>query len=103
MFRGRRKWQNPDEYGWVKRHSLSLVLVVMLLLQTVHALWSGHRVWISEGADHGKPLSGWPSDFWTWWLWEYNVSLVADTFGVVLIVLLSKWFYEEGSAEAKDP
>ena len=26
-------------------------------------------------------------------------SLVADTFGVLLIVMLSKWLFEQGSAE----
>ena len=46
----------------------------------------------------GVPTFG--REFWAWWGWEYNVSLVADTFGVLLIVLLSKWLYEEGSAES---
>lgn len=100
MLSGRRKWQDPNKHGWLLRHSLSLTILFLMCIQTVHALWSGHRVWISEGADHGKTLSGWPTEFWIWWSWEYNVSLVADTFGVLLIVLLSKWLYEEGSAES---
>lgn len=99
MFHGRRKWQGAD-HGWLQNHSLSLALVAMLAIQTAHALWSGHLVWISEGKDHGKTLTGWPQEFWVWWGWEYNVSLVADTFGVFLIVMLSKWLYEEGSAES---
>ena len=86
---------------WWRDHSLSLVLAGMLLTQTAHALWAGHYVWLSEQADHGsKGASGWPADFWIWWSWEYNVSLVADTFGVLLIVLLTKWLYEEGSDES---
>jgi hypothetical protein len=35
-----------------------------------------------------------------WWGWEYQVSLVADTYGVILVVLLTKWLYERGSAES---
>ena len=49
---------------------------------------------------HGDHAKGWPSDFWIWWSWEYNVSLLADTFGVILIVLLTKWLYEQGSEES---
>lgn len=89
--------------SWWRDHSLSLVLGAMLVVQTAHALWAGHHVWLGEQADHGsKGASGWPSEFWIWWSWEYNVSLVADTFGVILIVLLTKWFYEEGSEESNE-
>lgn len=100
VFDGRRKWQDATKNGWIKRHSLGVTLAVMLIAQTIHALWAGHLVWISEGGDHGQTLSGWPMDFWIWWGWEYNVSLVADTFGVLLIVMLSKWLYEQGSSES---
>lgn len=77
-----------------------MVLATILVVQTAFALWAGHQVWLTESRDHGSNVNGWPSDFWIWWSWEYNVSLVADTFGVILIVLLSKWFYEVGSAES---
>ena len=87
------------DHNWFYRHSLSLVLAVLLIAQTAHALWAGHRVWLSETRTHGDTAQGWPSDFWIWWSWEYNVSLVADTFGVILIVLLTKWLYEQGSDE----
>lgn len=87
---------------WWRDHSLSLVLGALLVVQTAHAVWAGHHVWLTEQSDHGaKGVSGWPSEFWIWWSWEYNVSLVADTFGVILIVLLTKWFYEEGSEESE--
>lgn len=86
---------------WWRDHSLSLVLAGLLMAQTAHALWAGHEVWLGEQRDHGSGLAGWPGDFWVWWSWEYNVSLVADTFGVILIVLMSKWFYEVGSKESQ--
>ena len=94
LFHGKRKTGS-----WFWRHSLSIVLATLLILQTAHALWAGHYVWLTDQRDHGSKVTGWPSDFWIWWSWEYNVSLVADTFGVILIVLLTKWLYEEGSDE----
>ena len=97
MFTGRQKWQDA-EHHWIKRHSLSLVLTALLIVQTVHAIVAGVYVWNREQPlGDGIPALG--SEFWIWWSWEYNVSLVADTFGVLLIVVLSKWLYEEGSAE----
>ena len=85
---------------WWRDHSLSMVLATVLISQTAYAIWSGHYVWLQDSRTHGDKVSGWPADFWIWWSWEYNVSLVADTFGVILIVLLSKWFYERGSSES---
>lgn len=82
---------------WWRDHSLSLVLGAILAAQTVVAVTTGAYVYARE-----QPLPGdvWSADWWAWWIWEYNVSLVADTFGVLLIVLLSKWLREVGSAES---
>lgn len=76
---------------WWKDHGLSIVLIALMTVQTALALWWGHKVWEAEEI---------PVGFWTWWAWEYNISLVADTFGVVLIVLLTKWLREKDSAES---
>jgi hypothetical protein len=84
--------------SFLQRHSLSLVLAAILVVQTGIALWTGHHVWIGEQTTHGDPLDY--AEFWIWFVWEYNISLVADTFGVILIVLLSKRLEEEGSAES---
>jgi hypothetical protein len=107
LLEGRRRWAEHD--NWLLRHSLGVVLITLLVLQTAHALWAGHRVWQTEALVDatilGKPMPDvqtWLSwDFWLWWGWEYQVSLVADTFGAVLLVMLSKWLYEEGSAESE--
>jgi membrane protein implicated in regulation of membrane protease activity len=77
--------------SWLRDHSLSLVLLALLAVQTAFCLWAGHRVYVAEGL---------PVSFWVWWGWEYQVSLVADTYGVILVVLLTKWLYERGSAES---
>lgn len=86
-----------------KDHSLSLILIWLMTAQTLYAIWSGHYVWMHELPFEPSGLesnAAWSTDFWVWWSWEYNVSLVADTFGVLIIVLLSKWFREKGSAES---
>jgi hypothetical protein len=95
LFDGRRKTGS-----WWWQHSLSLTLGALLAIQTAHAVWAGHRVWAAETITHGDRAPAWSSEFWVWWSWEYNVSLVADTFGVILIVLLSKWLYEQGGGES---
>jgi hypothetical protein len=86
---------------WWRDHSLSLVLATVLIVQTAYAIWAGHEVWLGDLREHGSEATGWPGDFWLWWSWEYNVSIVADTYGVILIVLLSKWFYEVHSKESR--
>lgn len=85
---------------WWKDHSLSLVITAILLAQTAFLVWGGHAEWVTQQKDHGANAFGWGGEFWTWWTYEYVVSLVADTYGVLLIVVLSKWLVERGSAES---
>lgn len=42
-------------------------------------------------------------DYWTWWVFETVLSLEADVFGAIILVVFTKWFYEKRSAEAKEP
>ena len=92
-----RKWQG-EEHSWLKQHSLGVTLAVLMAVQTAYAIWAGSYVFSREQPlGEGIPTFG--REFWAWWSWEYNISLVADTFGVLLIVMLSKWLYEQGSAE----
>lgn len=84
---------------WWRDHSLSLVIGAILLVQTGWVLYTGHAEWVSAQQDHSAPAAGWPWEFWQWWSFEFVNSLVADTYGVLLIVLLTKWFYERGSDE----
>lgn len=99
MFTGQQKWQG-SKHHWIKRHSLSIALITLLTVQTIYAVWSGLYVWDRERpfGDDVAPLG---RDFWIWWSWEYNVSLVVDTYGVILVVLLTKWLYEQGSEESR--
>jgi hypothetical protein len=75
---------------WWRDHSLSIVLLVILLAQTAVSLFTGWNLWRQERPDTSQ-------GFMTWWLFEYTTSVVADTYGVLLIVWLSKFFVERGS------
>ncbi|WAB83721.1 hypothetical protein OVN20_11840 [Microcella daejeonensis] len=86
------------EGSFWQRHSLSIVLASILVVQTVLALLAGHHVWVGEQEAMDQPLE--IGEFWIWFFWEYNLSIVADTYGVILIVLLSKRLVEKGSAES---
>jgi hypothetical protein len=72
-----------------RRHGLSVVLLSLMAVQTALSLYFGHKVWTAD------PIAS----FWEWWMYEYQTSLVADVFGAVLLVLLSKRLREVGSAE----
>jgi hypothetical protein len=85
------KHREPTGKWWID-HSLSLVIGAILALQLTVSVFTGIRVWVAEGSQ---------GSFWTWWFHEINLSTLADTFGVLLIVLLSKWLYERGSNESK--
>lgn len=89
--------QKPTGKWWYD-HSLSIVLVLLLIAQTTHAIWTGWYVFGNE-QPFGKSVTPGSYGFWMWWTYEYNVSLVADSFGVLLIVILSKWLRERGSSE----
>lgn len=82
-----------------QRHSLSIVLATILVVQTVLAILAGHHIWAGDQEHAGEPLDA--GEFWIWFFWEYNISIVADTYGVILIVLLSKRLVEKGSVESK--
>ena len=88
--------------SWLGRHSLSVALIVLLLLQSYAFYRFRLPEWISDQQAHGtKNPKVWPG-FWEHYWGEYMVSILADTYGALILVLFSKWFFEQGSAESKD-
>ena len=73
--------------SWARRHSLSLVLMTIWLSFTFATLLLGHAKWRAEG----EGIS-----FWLWWWYEYSMSLVADCFGALALVVLNKRLREDG-------
>lgn len=79
----------PSVVRFWKRHGLSVTLISVLVIQSLASMHFGYKVWLADPVE----------SFWVWWLYEYNTSLVADVFGAILLVLLSKRLREIGSAE----
>lgn len=96
---GRRRW--AEGAPWWKRHGLSLVLMLVLVAQTAVFIPLAWRSWSSDQRAHDEPVAWWP-DFATYATSEWFVSVLADTYGAVLLVLATKWFYESGSSESDD-
>ncbi|QIN94138.1 hypothetical protein PP459_gp095 [Streptomyces phage Wakanda] len=84
-----------------RRHSLSLALLALFLIQSVIVWTSGYSDWAAEQQASKQPVEIWP-DFVIFYVYEMTVSLVADTYGALLLVLFAKWFYEQGSPESND-
>lgn len=94
-----RRWGGHQ--NWLLRHSLSVVLIALLVAQTVIFHFTELPDWTSEQTAHGEPTTLWP-DYWLHFSAEWFVSILADTYGALLLVVLTKWFYEQGSQESKD-
>lgn len=93
------RWQDEDD-PWIKRHGLSLAVSAVFLVQALSTIWAGHIEWIKDASDHGQVVSGWPTDFWTFWAWDYLTSIAAEPWGFLVGVLFTKWLYEQKSAES---
>ena len=97
---GDSKLKYDEGDGWFKEHSLSLAVTLVFFLQMLSTIWVGHIQWIKDAQDHSSEVTGWPTDFWTWWAWDYLVSIAAEPWGFLIGVLFTKWFYERKSAES---
>lgn len=86
---------------WYKEHSLSLVLAALLIGQSIIYHFTALPDWISSQQAHGLPTNMWP-DYWIHYVSEWSVSVLADTYGALLLVLFSKWFFEQGSSESSE-
>jgi hypothetical protein len=80
---------------WWREHSLSLVLIAIFLGQSIFYWFTGLADWRREYPNG----SLWPG-YLTHYFSEMTVSILADTYGAVLLVLFTKWFWERGSAES---
>lgn len=86
--------------SWVREHSLSIVLIAILVVQSVVYHFTALPDWVGEQEAHGQPTGLWP-DYWLHYTAEWMVSVLADTYGALLLVLATKWFFEQGSAESQ--
>lgn len=89
-----------DFRGFFHRHSLGIVLTAGFLTLTLYSLGAGWFEYQQDQAAHAQPVQA--TGFWLWWTWEYSTSILADVFGAMLLVLLTKRLREIGSAEDRD-
>lgn len=54
---------------------------------------------MAEQRSLGLSPALWPG-YWWHFTTEMLASVLADTYGALLLVLLTKWFYEAGSSES---
>jgi hypothetical protein len=86
--------------SWVREHSLSLVLAALLVVQSLVFHLTELPDWVGEQQAHGGSTRLWPA-YWLHYSAEWFVSVLADTYGALLLVLLTKWFFEQGSSESQ--
>jgi hypothetical protein len=84
---------------WWRDHSLSLALAAIIAVQMAMVFGFGWLSYSSDMRAHSQPVtvSGYLVDIAGY---ELPLSLVADSYGVLLIVILSKWLRERGSSES---
>lgn len=78
--------------NWWRDHSLSLVLVSAMIIVTVFSVLSSYQLWQAEELQ---------IEFWLWYSHHFWTGFADEILGALLLVLLSKWFVERGSAESK--
>jgi hypothetical protein len=85
--------------SWFRKHGLSLVLIGIFSMFTAATLFLGYPEYTTDATRHREAVT--TSGFLEWWFFEYAMSLVADVFGAILLVTLTKRLREEGSAESQ--
>jgi hypothetical protein len=81
-------------------HSLTITLVVLLAAHTAAILVLGPGQYRAYELDPGEPFNA--GAYWQWFAFEYNLSILADVYGAIILVVGTKWLHEVGSPEAGD-
>jgi hypothetical protein len=80
--------------AWLQKHGLSLVLIAVLLVMMAVTAIMAPSMFAAEGVQ-GVSV-------WKWWVFITVLSLEADAFGAILLVILTKRLRESGSAESSN-
>lgn len=81
--------------AWLRQHGLSIFVALTLVLMLAGTAILAPGQYRAEGVTE--------VGVWRWWGYETVLSLEADVFGALLLVWLTKFLFERGSPEAKDP
>lgn len=86
---------------WIRDHSLGLTFTLIVLMALVGTLLLGPDQWrLDTGRRGTAPVT---AGFWGWWGFRVLSSFLANTAAILLLVIFSKWLFERGSAESKEP
>lgn len=78
-------------------HSLGIVLVAIFVVQLVASAGLGWLNYVSDQRTHEQPVEA--SGYWIWFGQAMLISLIADTYGALILVFGTKWWREKYSAE----
>lgn len=81
-----------------QHHSLGIVLTIIFVVQLIASAGLGWLNYASDSEAHNQPVE--ISGFWIWFGQAMLISLIADTYGALLLVFFTKWFREKYSAES---
>lgn len=70
---------------FLREHSLTIILILLLIGQLVAYWFQGLSVWRSEQTAHSEPVIIWP-DYATHYMSEVWASILADTYGALISV-----------------
>lgn len=83
---------------FLKKHSLSLALMTLLVSALIFQYFYGYPVWVDDQLAHHEPIER--GAYNMYYISESVLSLEADVFGAFLLVFLTKFLWEKGSAES---
>ena len=79
-------------------HSLGITLSVIFVIQLIGSAGLGWLNFVSDQQAHDEPVE--MSGYWIWFGQAMLISLIADTYGALLLVFFTKWFREKYSSES---
>lgn len=79
-------------------HSLGIVLTVAFVVQLAASAGLGWLNYVSDSEAHKQPVE--TSGYWLWFGQAMLISLIADTYGALILVFGTKWWREKYSAES---
>lgn len=78
-------------------HSLGIVLTAIFIVQLLLSAALGWLDYVSDQLTHKEPVE--MKGYWIRFGYAMIVSLIADTYGALILVFGTKWWREKYSAE----
>lgn len=79
-------------------HSLGIILTAIFAAQLIASAALGWLNYVSDSEAHKQPVE--MAGYWVWFGQAMLISLIADTYGALILVFGTKWWREKYSAES---